>query len=59
MFDVNLLMAVTDRFALGGPDGLLKLLGETIEVHEYIVTQRDGAAVGPWTTRLRPISSWI
>jgi hypothetical protein len=52
-------MAVTDRFALGGPDGLLKLLGETIEVHEYIVTQRDGAAVGPWTTRLRPISSWI
>ena len=48
-FDIDLLISVTDRFGLRGPDRFLKFFGETIDVHVYIVARR------PWT-RLRRLA---
>jgi hypothetical protein len=57
MFDVDLLVAVTDRLILGGSDGLLQFFGEAIEVHESIVAQGDAAFRPPRANRMLPATS--
>ncbi len=49
MFDIDLLVAVAHRLGLRGPDRLLQLLGETIDVHNTILRTRPAGVV-----RLRP-----
>ena len=45
VFDVDLLVAVADRLRLRGPDRLLQLFGETIDVHTFILGGRAAGAV--------------